>query len=84
MWRVPPSTLSNAGQIVVLRSGAANAKIRRAKTVEDRLGEGVVAQVATDEQLRDVVWGDPVCHVMKLYVGRVKMLAVDAVTAKGR
>ncbi|XXG99987.1 hypothetical protein Hte_006329 [Hypoxylon texense] len=83
MWNVPPSTLSNAGQIVVLRSGHSHSRGRGSKTVEERLDDGVVAQVATDEQLRGLIWGDPVCHVMKLYIGRVKLLAVDAVTAKG-
>ncbi|KAI1458964.1 alpha/beta-hydrolase [Annulohypoxylon moriforme] len=83
IWKVPPSTLSNAGQIVVLRSGDTNSKPKRAKTVAERLSEGVVAQVATDEQLRGLIWGDPVCHVMKLYIGRVERLAVEAVTAKG-
>ncbi|KAI1371367.1 alpha/beta-hydrolase [Hypoxylon crocopeplum] len=83
IWKVPSSTLSNAGQIIVLRSGNSNAKVKRAKTVEERLDEGVVAQVATDEQLRGLIWGDPVCHVMRLYIGRVELLAVDAVTAKG-
>lgn len=83
LWNVPPSTLSNAGQIVVLRSGHSRSRSRGAKSVEDRLDDGVVAQIATDEQLRGLIWGDPVCHVMKLYIGRVKLLAVDAVTAKG-
>ncbi|KAI0598916.1 Alpha/Beta hydrolase protein [Biscogniauxia sp. FL1348] len=83
VWKVPESTLSNAGRIVVLRSGSPHAKVKRAKTVEERLGEGVVAQVASDEQLRGVVWGDPVCHVMRLYAGRVEELAIRAATAKG-
>ncbi|KAI2770445.1 alpha/beta-hydrolase [Daldinia loculata] len=83
IWDVPPSTLSNAGQIIILRSGNSNSKTKRAKTVEERLSEGVVAQVATDEQLRGLIWGDPVCHVMKLYIGRVELLAVEAVTARG-
>ncbi|KAH8158765.1 hypothetical protein CIB48_g9480 [Xylaria polymorpha] len=83
IWRVPPSTLSNAGQIVVLRSGNPLAKVKRTKTVEERLGEGVVAQVASNEQLRGIIWGDPVCHVMKLYSARIEALAVEAVTAKG-
>lgn len=51
--------------------------------MEERLNEGVVAQMATDEQLRGVIWGDPVCHMMKLYAGRLEILAVGAVTAKG-
>lgn len=83
MWRVPPSTLSNAGQIVVLRSAKPHAKVKRTKTIEERLDEGVVAQVASDENLRGVIWGDPVCHVMKLYAARIEVLAVGAVTAKG-
>ncbi|KAJ2988869.1 hypothetical protein NUW58_g3756 [Xylaria curta] len=83
IWRVPPSTLSNAGQIVVLRSGNPHAKVKRTKTIEERLDEGVVAQVASDETLRGVIWGDPVCHVMKLYAARIEALAVGAVTAKG-
>ncbi|KAI1749712.1 alpha/beta-hydrolase [Xylaria castorea] len=83
IWRVPQSTLSNAGQIIILRSGNPQGKVKRTKTVEECLGEGVVAQVASDEKLRGVIWGDPVCHVMKLYSARIEALAVRAVTAKG-
>lgn len=82
-WRVPPSTLSNAGRIVVLRAGDPRARLKGKKTVEERLNEGVVAQIATDEQLRTVIWGDPVCHLMRLYAGRLEMLAINSVTAKG-
>ncbi|KAI1329051.1 alpha/beta-hydrolase [Xylariaceae sp. FL0255] len=82
-WKVPPSTLSNAGKIIVLRSGNPHAKVKRSKTIEERLGEGVIAQVASDEKLRGLIWGDPVCHMMKLYVARIEVLAVAAVTAKG-
>lgn len=82
LWQLPPSTLSNAGRIVILRSGDPKAKLKSKKTVEERLNEGVLAQVASDEQLRNVVWGDPVCHVMKLYAGRIETLAVNAVTAR--
>ncbi|KAH8664578.1 Alpha/Beta hydrolase protein [Xylariales sp. PMI_506] len=83
VWEVPPSTLSNAGRIVVLRTGNPKAKVKNKKTVEERLNEGVVAQLTSDEQLRGVIWGDPVCHVMRLYAGRIETLAVGAVTAKG-
>ena len=82
-WKVPPCTLSNAGRIVVLRSGDPRARLDGKKTVEERVNEGVVAQVTTDEQLRSVIWGDPVCHVMKLYAARIETLAVGAVTARG-
>jgi len=67
----------------VLRSGDPKSRMRGKKTVEERLNEGVVAQVTTDDQLREVIWGDPVAHVMKLYAGRIETLAVGAVTAKG-
>ncbi|KAI0403976.1 alpha/beta-hydrolase [Xylaria palmicola] len=83
VWRVPPSALSNAGRIVVLRSSNPHAKVKRTKTIEERLEEGVVAQVASDEKLRGLIWGDPVCHVMRLYAARIEMLAIGAVTAKG-
>jgi len=83
VWHLPPSTLSSAGRIVVLRSGDPKARLKGKKTVEERLNEGVVAHIATDEQLRKVVWGDPVCHVMRLYSGRIETLAVGAVTARG-
>jgi hypothetical protein len=82
-WKVPPSTLSSPGRIVVLRSGDPKARLKGKKTVEERLNEGVVAHIATDEHLRKVVWGDPVCHVMRLYAGRIETLAVGAVTARG-
>jgi hypothetical protein len=83
IWKVPAGTLSNAGRIVVLRSGNAKARLKGKKTVEERLDEGVVAQITSDEQLRTVVWGDPVCHLMRLYAGRIETLAVGAVTARG-
>jgi hypothetical protein len=82
VWKVPPCALSNAGRIVVLRSGDAKARFRGKKTVQERLNEGVVAQITTDEQLRTQVWGDPLCHLMKLYAGRIETLAVGAVTAR--
>jgi hypothetical protein len=83
VWNVPSSTLSCAGRIVVLRSGDPKAKVKGKKTVEERLNEGVVAQLTNDEHLRGVIWGDPVCHVMRLYAGRIETLAVGAVTVKG-
>ncbi|WYZ46633.1 hypothetical protein EsH8_IX_000858 [Colletotrichum jinshuiense] len=82
VWQLPPGTLSSPGRIVVLRSGDPRAGPKDRKTVAERLDEGVVAQTASDEDLRGVVWGDPVCHVMKLYSGRIEILAVGAVTGK--
>lgn len=83
VWKVPPATLSSAGRIVVLRSGDSKSGCKGKETVEERLDEGVVAQIVTDEQLREVIWGDPVCHVMQLYAGRVQVLACAAVTGQG-
>lgn len=82
VWELPACTLSSPGRIVVLRSGDKRERIKDRKTVEERLNEGVVAQTVTDEELRGVVWGDPVCHVMKLYSGRIEILAVGAVTGR--
>ncbi|KAI0471051.1 Alpha/Beta hydrolase protein [Xylariaceae sp. FL0804] len=88
VWKVPPSTLVNAGRVVVLRRSEGDDDGRRTAVVEDRArseGEGaVVAQVAGPDDLRGVIWGDPVCHVMRLYAARVETLAVKAVTAQGR
>ncbi|KAK7414348.1 hypothetical protein QQX98_006790 [Neonectria punicea] len=83
-WNVPPCTLSNAGRLIVLRSGDAKARPKDRKTVSERLKEGVVAVTCQEEQLRSVIWGDPVCHLMSLYAGRVEALAVESVTGKGR
>ncbi|KAI1809252.1 alpha/beta-hydrolase [Poronia punctata] len=82
VWRVPACTLSNAGKIIVLRSANRNTKVNRPKTANEHLKEGVTAQVASDEILRGVIWGDPVCHLMKLYAARIEALAVAAVTVK--
>ncbi|MCJ1234865.1 hypothetical protein MMC14_002828 [Varicellaria rhodocarpa] len=68
IWNVPSGTLSNAGRLVVLRSGG----------VEDE----VKAEVTNDQQLRSVVFGDPIMHMMKVYARRVEVLATKAVTAK--
>ncbi|KAF4344391.1 lipase class 3 [Fusarium beomiforme] len=81
-WKVPPCTLSNAGRIVVLRSGDLDAKPKDRKTVRERLDEGVVAVTCSDERLRSVIWGDPVCHLMSLYAARIEVLAVRSVTAR--
>ena len=49
----------------------------------DLAGEDDIrAVVATDQQLRGVVFGNPVMHMMKVYARRVEVLATKAVTAK--
>ena len=49
---------------------------------DDDDDDDVQAAITTDEQLRDVVFGDPMMHVMKLYCRRVEVLATKAVTAR--
>jgi hypothetical protein len=44
---------------------------------------GVQARIVTNEQLCGVIWGDPVCRMMKLYAGRIEILATNAVVGTG-
>ncbi|KAK2624630.1 hypothetical protein QTJ16_005823 [Diplocarpon rosae] len=81
-WPVPEATLSNAGRIVLLRSMERHENQTNKKSILDMMNEGVVAQIVTDELLRGVVWGDPVCHMMKLYARRIELLAMNAVTGR--
>lgn len=71
IWKIPPGTLSLGGTLVLLRErhGATNA-------------DDVEAFKVSDDQLRTVVFGDPVKHMMKLYARRVQLLATRAVTAE--
>ncbi len=71
-WNIPPGTLSNAGRLVVLR---------KSQTGIAGLEDDVKAEITSDEQLRSVVFGDPVMHMMKIYARRVEVLATKAVTA---
>ncbi|EXJ89197.1 hypothetical protein A1O3_02263 [Capronia epimyces CBS 606.96] len=69
-WEVPPATLSNAGRLIVLR-------------VPDGGKESdVTASIVKDEQLRQVIFGDPLAHAMDLYARRIEALAVRAVTGR--
>jgi hypothetical protein len=60
------------------------ARPSRKKLLEERMDEGVVAQMISDEILREVVWGDPVLHMMKLYSRSIEVLATNAVTGRER
>lgn len=72
VWKIPPGALSLAGTIVLLREryNASNA-------------DEVDAFKVGDDQMRTVVFGDPVKHMMQLYKRRVEVLATRAVTAQG-
>jgi hypothetical protein len=81
-WPVPEAALSNAGRIVLLRSVERYENRPKKKQTSDRMNEGVVAQIVSDELLRGVIWGDPVCHMMALYSRRIEILATNAVTGR--
>lgn len=83
IWRVPEATLSNAGRIVLLRSVERyESRPNRKGRLRERMDEGVVAQVVTDDMLRKVIFGDPVCHTMRLYARRIEILATNAVMGR--
>jgi hypothetical protein len=84
LWPVPEATLSNAGRIVLLRSVQRyESRVnKKKKETHELMDEGVVAQMVSDEILRGVVWGDPVCHMMKLYARRIEILATNAVMGR--
>ncbi len=71
VWRVPLATLSNAGRLVLLR-----------KRPGGRTEDDIQACITSDEQLRGVIFGEPVMHMMKVYARRVETLATNAVTAR--
>ena len=72
-WDVPPATLSNAGRLVVLRVPDGS----------DGNQSDVKACLVKDDQLRQVIFGDPLVHSMNIYAQRIEVLAVRAVTGRG-
>lgn len=85
-WRVPPSTLSNAGRLVLLRArGQMNG--RSALVQQPVPGappplpprEKVEACGTTDAEMRGIVFGDPLMHLMDLYSRRIEALARGSV-----
>lgn len=68
-WEVPPATLSNAGRVVLIRERFDNR-------------HAIEAVQVTDEELRDVIFGDPAMHSMELYKSRIDRLTVAAVTGR--
>ncbi|KAK3177041.1 hypothetical protein OEA41_008367 [Lepraria neglecta] len=72
-WKVPPGELSNAGRLVVLREP---------RNAGAEAQDDVKAEITSDQELRTVVFGDPVMHMMKVYARRIEVLATKAVTAR--
>ncbi len=73
VWPVPAGALSNAGRLVVLRENSHSS---------NQAEDDIKAEITCDQELRGVVFGDPVMHMMKVYARRVEILATKAVTAK--
>lgn len=73
-WPIPSCTLSPAGRLIVLRP----------KSVGTSSGDGDIEAVTVDDQmLRNVVYGDPVKHMMRVYKKRIEIIATRAVTGVG-
>ncbi|KAF2144332.1 uncharacterized protein K452DRAFT_223435 [Aplosporella prunicola CBS 121167] len=81
-WKVPPGTLSCAGKLVLLRDRP-GARHPGAALQHSHNDHDLEACVVEDEQLRAVIFGDPVCHMMRLYARRIEVLATRAVTVGG-
>ena len=56
--------------------------MRGEKVSKENMDDDVRAEITSDQQLREVVFGDPVMHMMKVYARRIEVLATKAVTAK--
>lgn len=83
VWPVPEATLSNAGRIVLLRNVERYETLpKKKKQIQERMNEGVIAQIITDELLRGVIWGDLVAHMISLYARRIEILATNAVMGR--
>lgn len=80
LWPVPDLGLSNAGELVLLRG--MESKELESKRRNHFQGKMVVAKMITDEILRKVIWGNPELHRMRLYLERIELLALHAVTGR--
>ncbi|KAJ5668667.1 hypothetical protein N7462_009737 [Penicillium macrosclerotiorum] len=88
-WRVPPSTLSTAGRLILLRDRS-RLNGRRAAVHHPRLDgrpplpprEDIEACGIIDAAMHGVVFGDPLMHLMDLYARRIETLARDCPVQK--
>lgn len=77
IWPIVPCALSPAGRLVVLRERHGGMSGVGAGGRE----EEIEAVTVDDGVLREVVYGDPLKHMMKVYRKRVEAIATRAVTA---
>lgn len=91
-WPVPAATLSTAGRMVLLRDETPESSNRPAVYPVDKSNgapplpprQNVEAYGITDLDLRNVVFGDPLMHMMDLYARRLDILARDSARRKPR
>lgn len=79
IWRVPNAALSNGGKLILLRAVP--------RRLDARSGQGgrcdyIQARLVTDEQLRDVIFGEMVAHSMASYLRRINVIATDTITMR--
>ncbi|PGG96825.1 hypothetical protein GX51_07650 [Blastomyces parvus] len=77
VWKTPPSSLCAAGNLILLRGG--DREKQKGHVLDGGYAEAFLLK---NDDLRDVVFGDPMMHVMELYEQRVEILATNAVTAR--
>lgn len=56
--------------------------LREPRNAGTEAQDDVKAEITSDQELRTVVFGDPVMHMMKVYARRIEVLATKAVTAR--
>jgi hypothetical protein len=81
-WNVPEATLSLAGRLVILRGRHSPSSLKNSASTNTKKADTVEAVTATDEDLRGLVFGDPLMHTMDLYAQRIERLATEAVVGR--
>jgi hypothetical protein len=67
LWPTPPTSLTNAGDIILLR---------------DKENGSAAASRVTPEDLREVIFGDFAQHTTEMYIRRVKEVALAAMVGR--
>ncbi|CRG83408.1 hypothetical protein PISL3812_00759 [Talaromyces islandicus] len=82
-WNVPEATLSLAGRLVILRGRhSPSSSSKNSPSRNNEKADAVEAVTAADEDLRGLVFGDPLMHTMDLYAQRIERLATEAVVER--
>lgn len=82
-WPLPPSTLSNAGRLIILRVPPSPVPPSSSFSLsQSHEFKTVTATIASDDQIRQVIFGDPTVHSMDVYRRRIEALSFRAVTGR--